>query len=65
MDRVRATVKWDFRDSTWVAEFDGQTDGPYGSGDTPQEAVESLQRQACKHDLWPVEEWNLYGLGGR
>lgn len=48
-----ATINYDFEMWRWVAETSW---GPQGTGDTPNEAIESVIFQCNKHQLWPQEE---------
>jgi predicted RNase H-like HicB family nuclease len=54
LERVVATLKYDFTFGEWVAIVDSDPDLT-GRGDTPEAAVRNLYRQAAKHDLWPKD----------
>lgn len=50
--RGTATLKYDFSLATWLAVADWN-ERLAGTGETPEQAQDSLRYECNKHDLWP------------
>jgi predicted RNase H-like HicB family nuclease len=45
------TLKYDFDTGFWLAVYDPCPE-VYAHGDTPEDAVKTLEEEANRHDLW-------------